>query len=102
MCLVFASFACSLLTVQSLDQQSQDDDTLKKLASAGKGMVQCRLCKGDHWTTHCPYKESLDPGPASEGATGQCTWEEERWRQWVGVLHVCACVCACCMCSFHA
>lgn len=54
---------------ESLDQQSQDDDTLKKLASAGKGMVQCRLCKGDHWTTHCPYKESLDPGPASEGAT---------------------------------
>ena len=75
MCLVFASVACSLPTMQSLDQQSQDDDTLKKLASAGKGMVQCRLCKGDHWTTHCPYKESLEPGTASEGATGQCGWE---------------------------
>jgi len=23
--------------------------------------VQCRLCKGDHWTTKCPHKDSLQP-----------------------------------------
>ena len=22
-------------------------------------MVQCRICKGDHWTTKCPYKDTL-------------------------------------------
>ena len=25
-------------------------------------MVQCRICKGDHWTTQCPYKDSLAGG----------------------------------------
>ena len=24
-------------------------------------MVQCRICKGDHWTTKCPYKDTLGP-----------------------------------------
>jgi hypothetical protein len=23
--------------------------------------VQCRLCKGEHWTTKCPYKDNLQP-----------------------------------------
>ena len=22
-------------------------------------MVTCRICKGDHWTTKCPYKDTL-------------------------------------------
>ena len=33
-----------------------DDDPLKKLS---KSMVTCRICKGDHWTTKCPYKDTL-------------------------------------------
>lgn len=24
-------------------------------------MVSCRICKGDHWTTKCPYKDTLGP-----------------------------------------
>ena len=24
-------------------------------------IVMCRVCKGDHWTTKCPYKDSLEP-----------------------------------------
>lgn len=24
-------------------------------------MVSCRICKGDHWTTRCPYKDTLQP-----------------------------------------
>lgn len=27
----------------------------------GQKMVCCRLCKGDHWTTKCPHKDSLVP-----------------------------------------
>ncbi len=29
------------------------------LAKAGAGKVTCRLCKGDHFTAKCPYKDSL-------------------------------------------
>ena len=32
---------------------------MKKLK--GTSIVKCRVCKGDHWTTKCPYKESLQP-----------------------------------------
>lgn len=32
---------------------------MKKLRDQHKGMVTCRLCKGDHWTSKCPYKDSL-------------------------------------------
>eukprot|EP00794_Sanderia_malayensis_P015925 gene15925-17526_t len=39
------------------DAHSQDDDPLKKLK--GTKIVKCRICKGDHWTTKCPYKDSL-------------------------------------------
>eukprot|EP00112_Aurelia_sp_Birch-Aquarium-sp1_P008861 Seg1988.4 transcript_id=Seg1988.4/GoldUCD/mRNA.D3Y31 product="Eukaryotic translation initiation factor 3 subunit G" protein_id=Seg1988.4/GoldUCD/D3Y31 len=38
---------------------TQDDDPLKKLQ--GAKIVKCRVCKGDHWTTKCPYKDSLQP-----------------------------------------
>lgn len=39
------------------DASNQDDDPLKKLK--GTKIVKCRICKGDHWTTKCPYKDSL-------------------------------------------
>ena len=39
-----------------------DDDQLSKLSREGKvKIVQCRICKGDHWTTKCPYKDTLQP-----------------------------------------
>ncbi|UYV71778.1 EIF3G [Cordylochernes scorpioides] len=25
----------------------------------GKALVQCRRCKGEHWTAQCPYKDSM-------------------------------------------
>lgn len=53
----------------------------------GQKIVSCRICKGDHWTTRCPYKDTLGPmqkelaeqlglstadkdKPAGSGATG--------------------------------
>jgi len=39
--------------------QEPDDDPLSRLK--GQKMVSCRICKGDHWTTKCPYKDSLAP-----------------------------------------
>ncbi|QQP49847.1 Eukaryotic translation initiation factor 3 subunit G [Caligus rogercresseyi] len=38
-----------------------------------KGMIKCRICKEDHWTTTCPYKDTL--GPLRESLSG--TKDEE-------------------------
>ena len=34
-----------------------------KLLKGGgnRGVVKCRICKEDHWTTNCPYKDTLGP-----------------------------------------
>merc|ERR1712142_1097943 len=40
-------------------EEADKEDPLKKLK--GNSIVKCRVCKGDHWTTKCPYKESLQP-----------------------------------------
>ena len=55
---------CCFLYLQDFEQQ--DDDPLKKLRDQHKGMVTCRLCKGDHWTSRCPYKDSLGPNTMKE------------------------------------
>ena len=65
------------------DPDSKEDDSLLKLKSMQKGLVKCRICKEDHWTTQCPYKDTLLPvqealntaeekkaGPAAPAAAG--------------------------------
>jgi len=42
---------------EELDEDK--DDPLKKIK--GNSMVKCRVCKGDHWTTKCPFKEGMQP-----------------------------------------
>lgn len=44
---------------QDLNAQDQDEDPMNKLK--GQKIVSCRICKGDHWTTRCPYKDTLGP-----------------------------------------
>ena len=39
----------------------QDEEKLIKDAVSTLRKVQCRLCKGEHWTTKCPYKDNLQP-----------------------------------------
>ncbi|XP_066913701.1 eukaryotic translation initiation factor 3 subunit G-like [Clytia hemisphaerica] len=51
---VFLSF-----TTNKEELEEDKDDPMKKLK--GTSIVKCRVCKGDHWTTKCPYKESLQP-----------------------------------------
>eukprot|EP00123_Amoebidium_parasiticum_P022683 comp9251_c1_seq1/m.4374 comp9251_c1_seq1/g.4374 ORF comp9251_c1_seq1/g.4374 comp9251_c1_seq1/m.4374 type:complete len:293 (-) comp9251_c1_seq1:131-1009(-) len=61
------------LTSQSADLDAADgaDDPLKKLAN--QRIVTCRICKGDHFTLKCPYKDSLAPPTpaAAEEAAGK-------------------------------
>jgi len=43
------------------EEDNEVDDMKKKLKDSTKGQVKCRLCKEDHWTTMCPYKDQLKP-----------------------------------------
>jgi len=45
--------------VHAKELQEQDDDPLNRIK--GQKIVTCRICKGDHWTIKCPYKDSLAP-----------------------------------------
>ena len=44
---------------QDLYAQDQDEDPMSKIK--GQKIVSCRICKGDHWTTRRPYKDTLGP-----------------------------------------
>lgn len=46
-------------------EQSAEQAIKSNLARAGAGKVVCRLCKGDHFTAKCPYKDQL---PGLDGA----------------------------------
>jgi len=41
-------------------EKEQETSSLDKLKGKG-GVVKCRICKEDHWTTQCPYKDTLGP-----------------------------------------
>lgn len=43
------------------EQENEQDEIKKKLIDSQKGQVKCRLCKEDHWTKQCPYKDKLEP-----------------------------------------
>jgi len=43
------------------EQENDQDEIKKKLIDSQKGQVKCRLCKEDHWTKQCPYKDKLEP-----------------------------------------
>ena len=58
-------------------EKDLDDNKLIRLAAENKGVVKCRICKEDHWTTMCPYKDTLGPlrdslaGTEKDGEGGQ-------------------------------
>lgn len=42
------------------EENKVEEDNLDKLKSMGdKGVVKCRNCNGDHWTSKCPYKDTI-------------------------------------------
>ncbi|MCL4133925.1 UNVERIFIED_CONTAM: hypothetical protein GTU68_019587, partial [Idotea baltica] len=52
----------SMQFISSKDKEPNENDELKKkLMDSQKGQVKCRLCKEDHWTQQCPYKDKLEP-----------------------------------------
>ncbi|XP_067932567.1 eukaryotic translation initiation factor 3 subunit G-like [Watersipora subatra] len=47
-------------TKEAAQEAESETDPLAALKGQQK-MVQCRICKGEHWTTKCPYKDTLVP-----------------------------------------
>lgn len=43
---------------EQVESEAQEDP-LNKLKA--QKLVSCRICKGEHWTTKCPYKDTLGP-----------------------------------------
>ncbi|KAJ1958991.1 translation initiation factor eIF3 subunit g, partial [Dispira parvispora] len=60
------------LKLMSGYKEAEAEDTQTKMRSALKGKnIVCRICKGDHFTTKCPYKDTLQPlQDISGGAEG--------------------------------
>jgi len=50
------------------EKDTGDSSALDKLKATNRGVVKCRICKDDHWTSQCPYKDTL--GPLRESLTG--------------------------------
>ncbi|KAF2662423.1 eIF-3 RNA-binding subunit [Lophiostoma macrostomum CBS 122681] len=42
----------------SADDKGED---AKKKASLKDAKIKCRICSGDHWTTKCPFKDTMAP-----------------------------------------
>jgi translation initiation factor 3 subunit G len=43
-----------------LSTQLQEEVVEKKVVAVG-AKILCRICKGDHWTSKCPYKDTYLP-----------------------------------------
>lgn len=54
---------------QEESEKGEDKSALDKLKERSKGIVKCRICKEDHWTSNCPYKDTL--GPLRESLAGK-------------------------------
>ncbi|XP_023016911.1 eukaryotic translation initiation factor 3 subunit g1 [Leptinotarsa decemlineata] len=45
------------------EDNKQEDEGLDKLKAMGdKNVVKCRTCNGDHWTSKCPWKDTMLAG----------------------------------------
>ena len=47
--------------VHNKEEHEKDEEktALDRLKETSKGVVKCRICKEDHWTTMCPYKDKI-------------------------------------------
>ena len=59
--------------VHNKDEHEKDDDksALDRLMETNKGVVRCRICKEDHWTTMCPYKDKIGLLDLKPGGVGE-------------------------------
>ena len=46
------------LSANAQSEAQQDEDPLKKAANLS---ILCRICKGNHFSSKCPYKDTYQP-----------------------------------------
>jgi len=46
---------------QESEKDVEEKSAFQKMGEGNKSVVKCRICKEDHWTTQCPYKDTLGP-----------------------------------------
>lgn len=52
------------VTNKEEDNRVEDETGLDKLKALGdKNVVKCRTCNGEHWTSKCPWKDTVLGGP---------------------------------------
>ncbi|XP_060528861.1 eukaryotic translation initiation factor 3 subunit G-like [Cylas formicarius] len=50
------------ITSKEEDNKPEDDGIDKLKGMLGKTMFKCRTCSGDHWTSKCPWKDTMVAG----------------------------------------
>ncbi|KAJ3416859.1 translation initiation factor eIF3 subunit g [Chytridiales sp. JEL 0842] len=51
----------STIGTKKLDEAPVEDEVAKLKVALGNSKIMCRICKGDHWTTKCPFKDTHKP-----------------------------------------
>ena len=51
----------TLAARQAQEAAAAEEEAKMKAAIGGNSSVKCRICKGDHYTARCPYKDTLKP-----------------------------------------
>jgi translation initiation factor 3 subunit G len=62
-----------LSTNWKVSQQDEKSAIEQKKATLKETKIKCRICSGEHWTSKCPYKDTMAP----EGEPGSAPPEEE-------------------------
>jgi len=62
------------LKTSLVEVEEEKPDAFGALGKAKSKLVVCRICKGDHWTLKCPYKDTI-------GALAEITSEEPKEEQ---------------------
>ena len=51
----------TLAARQAQEAAAAEEEAKLKASLGGNSSVKCRICKGDHYTARCPYKDTLKP-----------------------------------------
>lgn len=68
-----ADMYLELKSKKEIEDTADSNDLKDKLQEGPQKVVNCRICKGDHWTSKCPYKDNIaviGEGGEGEGAEG--------------------------------
>ncbi|KAJ9620472.1 translation initiation factor eIF3 subunit g [Taxawa tesnikishii (nom. ined.)] len=65
-------------------QQEKDPEEDKKAKALSKMQIKCRICSGDHFTTKCPFRDTM--APEGEAGAGHADLGEDAGKETMGQL----------------